>query len=288
MRIDAGQFSFSPPPGLDDISGYYFIAREGPGRIEVSGGFLSHGVSDLDGMVGDRRSEIPVPMESQAMATLDGVPARTLSFTAPGLVALRGRLAIALDPAPSEGLRYVQIAFLARADDDGEAACFAHVVASASFAGAVEPAQPPAPPEGWVRRYAGRLWLDVPESLPPPRTYVFRSPDEAMRFEVAVVDASDEPGIEEELAFDLSLGGTLKDRTRTDIARGRLTGTLHAYTITRAEDGVLHDDVVRRAHLLLRDVPVAHVSGRAPSIDAPALEAALDTLLGSIEETERR
>jgi hypothetical protein len=285
MRIDARDLGFTAPPGFTDATGYSFEA-EGPEKelCDVGGGPLQGEIRDLDGLFADRRATADIPgasvIEGEGTTTLAGLPARTLTFLILDDEArYREHWAMALDTPDS----YVQIAYSARADNPLATPRFLHAVASASFSPASLPT-----PAGYVRRWAGKLWLDVPAHLLPPRVYQFVSADETRRLEVGFFPAEREPSIESELARDLASGGAVTERSRAEITTPELTGARHAFTITRTEEGVLVQEVVVRAHLRLRDVPVAHVFGRAPSIDAAQLAAEVDALVQSLTEAERR
>ncbi len=78
----------------------------------------------------------------------------------------------------------------------------------------------------------------------------------------------------------------MKERSRDELTTPHARGTVHRFTLTRAEDGVVHEDVVRCAHLTVHDTPIAHVYGRAPSIDEPTLDAAFGALVESVQGTD--
>jgi hypothetical protein len=285
MRIDIGDLSFTAPPGFTDVTGYSFKAPADKELCEVSGGALPPGVSDLDGLLAERRGELEdglpsaIVIEGEGTTVLGGLPARTLTFSILDRNGrYRERWALALDTPGS----YIQISYSAREDNAFAAERFEHVVASASFTPVAL-----STPDGYVRRWAGKLWLDIPAHLEPPRTYQFLSPDETNRLKIAFFAPAAEPTIERELAQDTALGEEVRERSSSEIATKELTGTLHVFKLARAQEGILFEDIVRRAHLLRQDVPVAHVYGRAPSADAIPLEALVDALIESVAAVER-
>jgi len=286
MRIDVGDLSFASPPGFTDVTGYSFKAPAADRELcEVSGGALPPRVSDLDGLLAERRGDLEdglpgvIVIDGEGTTTLAGLPARTLTFSILDRdCRYRERWALALDTATS----YIQISYSARDDNELAAERFEHIVKSSSFIRSALP-----PPEGYVRRWTGKLWLDIPAHLEPPRTYQFLSPDETIRLQVKFIGPSAEPSIERELAQDTALGEEVRERSSYEIATKELTGTLHAFKLARAADGVLVEDVVRRAHLRKQDVPVAHVYGRAPSIDAGSLEGLVNALIDGVSAVER-
>jgi len=284
MRIHVGNLGFESPPGFRDVTGYSFKAPGGDELCEVGGGPLPVGVRDLDGLVADRRSDLEDGMRDSAIVegtsqtVLAGLPAKTLTI---GILAERARVrerwTLALDTRET----YLQISYSSRADDDAAGARARHVVASASFSLPATPA-----PEGYVRRWTGKLWVDIPSHLAPPRSYQFVSADEKTRLDVAFVTAANEPSIELEIEQDTTLGEEVREQSSTAVASPELTGTLYGYHLTRTEDEILIDELVQRAHLRRDGAPVAHVSGRAPSIDAPALEAEIRALIDSLSRIE--
>lgn len=285
MRIQIGTLEFESPVGFKDITGYSFKSRDREELCEVGGGPLPLGVSDLDGLVADRRSDLEDGLPGLAIvqatggAVLAGLPARTLTI---GILddeaPRREQWALALDTRET----YLQISYGSRADNDLAEARFLHVVASASF---TLPAMEA--PAGYTRRWTGKLWIDIPSHLEPPRTYQFLSTDETMRLEIAILADTAEPTIDAEIEQDSAHGEEVRDQTSADLGTADLTGTLHAYHLTRTEDDILVDDAVRRAHVQRDGAPIAHVFGRAPSVDEAALEAAVRELIESISEIER-
>ncbi len=284
MRIHVGNLGFTTPKGFRDTSAYSFQTPDRKEKCEVEGGRLPREVRDLDAMLKDRRGDLEdglrgvLVITGQGRAVLDGLPARTLTFgIREGGVGYQGSLALALDTPGS----YVQIAYACRADDAEAVARFGHIVASASFT-----VEGSATPEGFIRRWAGKLWLDVPAHLEPPLTYQFLSPDETMRLLVSFVRAGAEPSINSEIDEDTALGEVVKERGRADLTTPHapyVSGTAYRFVLTRGEDGISYEDVVRRAHLAVDGVPAVHVYGRAPTIDEPALDAAFDALVASVE-----
>jgi hypothetical protein len=284
MRIHVGNLGFESPPGFRDVTGYSFKAPGGEELCEIGGGPLPVGVSDLDGLVADRRSDLEDGMRDRAIVegttntVLAGLPAKTLTI---GILddraRVRERWTFALDTRET----YLQISYSSRADNALAESRALHVVASASFSLPATPAT-----EGYTRRWTGKLWIDIPSHLVPPRTYQFVSANETTRLEIAFVTAANEPSIELEIEQDTTLGEEVRAQSTTAVSTPELTGTLHSYHLTRTEDEILIDELVLRAHLHRDGAPVAHVSGRAPSIDAPALEAAIQALIEGLSAIE--
>ena len=196
MRIDLGDLAFTTPPGFTDITGYSFKAPGEKELCEVTGGALPMGVSDVDRLLAERRGELEdglpgaIVIEGEGTTTLAGRPARTLTFAILDRTGrFRERWALALDTATS----YLQISYSAREDNQFAAERFEHIIASASLAEVALSAPP-----GYVRRWVGKLWLDIPEHLLPPRTYKFLSQDEATRLQIAFVTEASEPTISED------------------------------------------------------------------------------------------
>ena len=278
MRIDHGDLGFSTPPALNDVTGYSFKAPRPERELcEVTSGALPAGVRDLDGLLADRRDHVDIPgaslIEGEGTTRLAGLPARTLTFVILDVQArYRERWALALDTPDT----CVQIAYSGPADNVLIEPRFLHVVASASL----DQASLPTPPD-YVRRWAGKLWIDVPAHLAPPRNYQFLSVDETRRLTVQFFPAAAEPTIESELVEDQALGETVREQSSAEIATPYLTGTRHLVKLVRTEAGLLIEEVVVRVHLRRGDVAVVHVSGRAPSIDEARLDAEVDALVQS-------
>ena len=281
MFITIDTFRFVPPTGFADVTGYSFRARGAKELIDVSAGVLPAGIDTLDALLAERRSELElglpgsIQIDGEGATVLAGLPARTLAFSfSDGGGRIREHWALALDTAES----YVQLSSSALAEDEAARARFAHVVDSASWT-----EEPSLTPAGWVRRWAGKLWLDVPAHLQLPRTYRFNSADEAIRLEVAHFPDGAPPAIESELAQDTAHGEVVTTRSSRELRVGPLRGALHEFTLSGVEDAVTIDDVVRRAHFDIghRDV---HIYGRARRADEGALDAAFNVLVASLEQ----
>src|SRR3954468_20824959 len=86
MRIDVGDLGFSTPSGFNDITGYAFKAPIEKELCEVSGGPLPEGVTDVDGLLAERRGELEdglpgaIVIEGEGATMIAGLPARTLTF----------------------------------------------------------------------------------------------------------------------------------------------------------------------------------------------------------------
>lgn len=281
MFITIDTFRFVPPTGFTDVTGYSFKAHGAKELLDVSAGVLPAGIYTLDALLAERRRELElglpgsIRIDGEGATVLAGLPARTLAFS----FSDRGRRirehwALALDTVES----YIQLSSSALAEDEAARTRFAHVVHSASWTEATSLI-----PVGWVRRWAGKLWLDVPVHLHLPRTYQFNSADEAIRIEVAHFRDGAPPSIESELAQDTAHGEVVTTRSSRELRLGPLRGTLHAFTLSGVEDNVAIDDVVRRAHYDIgnRDV---HIYGRARRTDEGALDAAFKGLVASLEQ----
>lgn len=282
MLIDVDTFRFATPPAFIDVTGYCFKAHGRKELLDVGASVLPEGVDTLDALFAERRGELllglpGVRIDREGATRLAGLPARTLDFSfSDGAGRASERWVLALDTPES----YIQLSCAAPSEDEAAWTRFEHVVESASLTGATAPAPP-----GWVRRWAGKLWLDVPVHLGLPRTYQFLSIDEAIRIEVAHFRDGAAPAIDDELAQDTAHGEVVAARSRRDIRVGPLRGTLYTFTLSGLEDDVTIDDVVHRAHLDIahRDV---HVYGRAPRADEGALDAAFQALLASLEQID--
>lgn len=175
MRINFEGFSFDSPAGFEDSSNYTFKDSSRRELLTVSFGARPAEATDLPALLALRRDnlDIVVPgkvtLEAEAGARVDGMAARTLSFTfeADGVL-YRERWAVAL-PTPEI---YLQISYVARAADSNAQQRFEHILRS------VVPARRTptiATPSAYVRRWAKRMTLDVPKTLSPPRTIQFAS-----------------------------------------------------------------------------------------------------------------
>lgn len=282
MFITVDTFRFVPPTGFTDVTGYTFKAHDAGELLDVSAGLLPAGTYTLDALLAARRDELElglpgsIRIDGEGATVLAGLPARTLAFS----FSDRGRpirehWVLALDTVDS----YIQLSSSALAQDEAARTRFAHVVSSASWTEAASPV-----PAGWVRRWAGKLWLDVPLHLHLPRTYQFNSADEAIRLEVAHFRDGVPPSIERELAQDTARGEVVTSRSSRELRVGPLRGTLHAFTLSGVEDDVTIDDVVRRAHFDVAHCAV-HIYGRARRTDEGALDAAFNGLTASLEQS---
>ena len=280
MLVNTDTFRFTSPAAFTDVTGYSFTAHGAKELIDVSADILPAGIDTLDALLAARRESLEsglpgaIQIDGEGTTLLAGLPARTLdfSFDADG-ARFCEQWVLVLDTPES----YVQVSSSARAEDEAAHLRFADVLRSASWT------EPPSPPgAGRVRRWAGKLWLDVPVHLEPPRTHAFVSADESIRIEVAHFPHGAPPAIDSELAMDTSHGEVVTARASQQVRAGPLRGLLHTFTLAGAEDGVIIDDVLRRAHFEVNHRGV-HIYGRARRSDEAALDAGFDALVASLE-----
>lgn len=281
MIVTVDTFRFASPPAFTDVTGYSFKAHGAKELIDVSADILPAGIDTLDALLAARRESLAaglpgaVQIDGEGTTQLAGLPARTLEFSfSDHGTRFSEQWVLVLDTAES----YVQVSGSAPAADEAARIRFAQVLQSASW---TEPQSPP--PAGWVRRWAGKLWLDVPVHLEPPRTYAFVSADESIRIEVAHFAHGAPPSIDDELAMDTSHGEVVTARASRQLRVGPLRGILHTFTLAGAEDGVIIDDALRRAHFDInhRDV---HIYGRTRRAAEVALDATFQALVASLEQ----
>lgn len=218
MRIELEQFSFEVPSGFEDATNYTFRAIQGRDRLTISFGALSVPNGGLKALMASRRENIavlpgPANIEGESDARVDGIPARMLAYIfEDGGKRYRDRWVVAI-PAPD---LYLQISYLTYADDLAADDRFKHIRAS------VVPARKPRPPapDGYVRRWAKRMSLDVPTSLAPIASYVFVAKDDPA--ERIVMVPSFRPGspVQYEKPTPMSLPGAKSIRQQVDLSNG--------------------------------------------------------------------
>lgn len=282
MRVNAGTWTFLAPPGLQDVTGYSFKARGARELLDVQAASMPDDAHDLDSLLAARRLELEsglpgaFTIAGEGTAQLAGLAARTLTFGfSDGGEASCERWALAQETRDS----YIQIAYAADADDEQAEARFEHVLASASRTDAASPT-----PAGFVRRWAGCMWLDVPAHLEPPRRYHYLASDEALRLEVAVYAEQAAPSIARELQQDTARGESIAGSTSRDLVAGAIRGTLYTYTRSRSDGRVTIEESVRRAQLAAWRGTVVHLLGRARRGDEAPLDAAVMAVIHSLEQ----
>lgn len=285
MRISLDLISFSVPPGFKDVTGYTFSAPDTIDLLDVTYGRLPSGVTTVEALAEHRRSEALDALPGVARvvgggpATLAGLPARTLIFEKrdDDGVADRERWTLAIHEPRS----YVQVADVSRQDDPDALQRFNRSLESASL---VDSAGAPLP--GFVRRWAGAFWIDVPSYLLPPPTYQFASLDEKMRIEVT--DHGDSPPLlEQDLATDTSLGEEVVAQSSEDVSAGAALAVVHSLRLRRDDyDGPV-EEALLRAEVRAGPRSEVHVMARGPAARERPLREALDHLLQSIEAVAR-
>lgn len=286
MRVYAGTWSFLAPPGLQDVTGYSFKARGARELLDVQAARMPDDAHDLDSLLAARRLELEgglpgaFTIAGEGTAQFAGLAARTLTFGfTDGGEASCERWALAQDTRDS----YVQIAYAAPADADEAQARFDHALASASLTDATS-----ATPGGWARRWAGCLWLDVPEHLDPPRRYHYLASDEALRVEVAVHAERLAPSITRELQQDTARGESITGSTSREFVAGAIRGQLYTYTRSRSDGRATIEESVRRAQIAAWRGSAVHLFGRARRGDEALLEATVLAILQSLEQVAVR
>ena len=172
MKLDVGRLSIEVPDAFEDVTSYVFVehlrdedAGASPDRLSVSFEPMPEHVPPAELIAIARRS-----MERSAggaasftggSAAAGRLPAATLRVDVPGSpVAMF--LAVFRWPGGLAG----KVQYESRRPD--AAAVFDRVVASIRPIGVRA-----APPPGFVRRRAGRLWLEIPVAHAPLSSYVF-------------------------------------------------------------------------------------------------------------------
>jgi hypothetical protein len=178
MRVSLDQISFNEPEGYEDATNYTFSDAAKRELLTVTIGARPPEATDLQALLTLRRENLEISaaskinIEGESNAQVDGMPGRMLSFTfADRGVEFRERWAVAFPGADT----YLQISYLAPTGDQKAQGRFEHILRSLGPA-MPEPVVNPDPP-GYVRRWAQQLTLDVPDTLAPPGTIQFVSPD---------------------------------------------------------------------------------------------------------------
>ncbi len=288
MRISLDKFSFDAPPGFEDVTSYTFKDQRKRGLLTVTFGARPVEAHDLHSLLAIRRANLEMALagdakiEAESDVRVDGLPGRMLSFQFEDAgEKYRDRWAVAL-PGPDT---YLQISYVALADDEEASHRFQHILAS------VVPArkQPPTTsPPGFVRRWAKRMSLDVPAVLAPPRTYQFVSKNGTTLTLRAYSSAPtmQAPTEMEERAEDAAGGTELGETERLQFRGPNAEGLVVTYPLTSHDPARPEREVVRRAYLSLSGGISVHIAARAP-LESAEMEPAFQRLIKSIQPSRR-
>jgi hypothetical protein len=288
MRIALQQFSFEVPQGFEDWTNYTFKERAQTQVLTVSRGKRPREASDLRALLASRRAELerlvpgPLTMEAEVEGVIAQWPARLLVFSfVDRQTRFREQWAVAFDTPQT----YVQISYATPAEDAAAAARFAHILRSVTPSGAPDRLEAPA---GFVRRWAGICFLDVPEQLAPPRSYLFSTVDEKTQLVLTVYDLQDparpEPSLEQEVVEDAQRG-TVSEQTLASFAIGASQGRFLTYIVEAETPEGQVRDTCRRALVQLGDRVRMHLYGRAQAADADWLEQIMTAWIRTFELT---
>lgn len=240
MRIEMERFSFEIPAGFEDTTSYTFKDRKDLEVLTVTFGTRPIEATNLRSLMSLRRRNLDVVMpgaakiEAETDTRVDGLAGRMLTFTFEDRkITFRERWAVAL-PTPE---MYLQVSYVAPASDGKAETRFSHICQSVVAAQKTPLA---ATPEGYVRRWARRMTLDVPASLAPPRVYQFVAKDDGgiqllVQYHNPRSADAPMPTLQEDLAQDAARGA-IGDHQSQGITGSYGSGSLTAYSVTPAGD----------------------------------------------------
>jgi hypothetical protein len=287
MRVQLERFSIEPPAGFNDWTDYSFQLESRGEVLSVTSDSNPKTVIDLPSLTAFRRQDFERGMagaatfESEGPAQLDDLPGHMLIYTFDDRgTRYRVRMVFALDTENS----YIQLSYLTRADDAEADKKFKHILGSVTRAGKPD-ANRPGP--GFIRRWAGKLVLDVPEYLEPPQTYYFLSLNEKTSLKLFVYDtrrsSQQIPVPEEEIRKETRSGEKVTARGSRSATLGKATGTIAVYYFADEKQPGVIKDACRLAHGMVTKETRVHLVGRAPAADEKTLERDFLQMLKSIQ-----
>lgn len=291
MRKGLQGVTFIEPPGFDDETVYKFADEHGREWVDVCCDFTPAQAESVYDLLQERRDDIELAAEG-ADITIEGeseiavgpLSGRMLSFTGTE-DGFRFRVWSAL--AILDEVSYVSVSCMAPAHSKKHAARLERILGSVSLIDQKSVESDAA--DGFVRRLAGRISLEVPSDLKPPGTFRFASPTRQTQLKISVYDGRDPsrrpPSLESEVESENASGAVVSDRGSTAVSIDGSTGTAVKYRVTK--DEILGEETfaVVMAQLVFRDGVLVTLKGRAPQAAAAALERSFNEMLHSISRS---
>ena len=187
MLISADEFNFNVPTGFQDVTNYTFRTPEDTEELLVTCAEPDDDERNIQTAMAALRSRMErlfgddLATESEGSVTLDGRVARQWIFVCKNesTEPRRGQAVIGEVP-PGLQLRILYTSLAAVTDAKAKLSIMLQSLTVS------EKPKAETVPTGYVRRQASNVWLDVPGTLLPPRTYVFLSEDESIRIELVL------------------------------------------------------------------------------------------------------
>jgi len=284
------EIHFSLPERVADTTVYSFVAEGKDFRLQEDLMFgrdrLPDGVRDLDGLVKNRLEEFravtPGPIQ-----VVEDVPARFGPAVARRLDVReqfdgKPMRTLYLFAALSDGT-YLQLTYKVPPSDKEAVLRIEYIAGSVRPSGQAAGAAR----QGFTRRSAGTMSLDVPSQLRPPSRYSFSFPDGPGSMELEVWRLGD-PNPPLPLTMLMSRDAALAERGETGTSQtvqlpGGPADVLHYTLATRDLDKVI-ETAVARARIQFTSGSIALVTARSPVSFRAQMEARFAAFLQTIRE----
>lgn len=294
MTIQRDNISFDVPEGFEDITSYDFRNQLESEELKVVCAPLPPEASDLPSLVAARRAEIDAKFDflfdsvsiQDHLAQLGDFPAHVLFYILKrGDDYIHERLALALIDSDS----YVQLSYTTRPElvQDAEVK-FNHIVQSVSLYKIGESLKTS---RGYTRYQAGRVVLDVPDSLLPPSTYHFISSDKQMSLSLTIHNQTTNSGqfrtLEQEIADSIQYGAVIKDRQTQEISTDHGEAVITSFIEEIEEPWAMTQRAVCLIQLRLDNGARFTLRGHSPAAQQEIIKDKTLTLMHSIKAHQR-
>jgi hypothetical protein len=288
-RFDLERASFEAPLGFEDLTNYTFRSPDGARRLVV------HDVTRLEGHASLLAAVAGYQYQVQAVLKAADVSASSgLDMRADGTATAVLTFVLEDGGGAAAGTRFkewsgfaqfvdgsgAQVTVAAPEGDPEAEAQFRQALASV-LPRALDAARQATTPAGYVRRQAGRVVLDVPESFRPPDRYQFISPDKKVRLYLHLAAPGDRDDAPAVMGAPVPPGAS-----RAQLATDR--GAAYDLYQTKQEGaaGAVERYDGRQSVTLPNGVRV-HLAAQSPPGAEGPMKQALDALAASVKPPPR-
>jgi hypothetical protein len=310
MEFHLNHAVFEVPPTLQDITLYSFGKPDKSQLVEVNGSEREVSLDKLSEEITDQATDgLGLKLENTRDTKIDDMPARILTFTGEERGAtFRQFFVLAIVPPSAESrLKHLEIKYLTKENAETANAKLETMVKSVrriSKAPTIESS------DGYTRRFAGAVSLDIPtDLLGGGFQFTLRddSPaitDESVTFEVSEVLKSndkspnqaninqkdekngDEAEMESDINTDLNSGGQILEKATKDLSNAQFKGKVLSYAVNNAPPWEKQpvNKLVRRAYLQISNDVEVRIVGHADSRKREILEQNFNQILNSVKK----
>lgn len=303
---------FDLPPALRDITVYSFGKPDKSQMVEINGSEREASLDRLAAEITDQATDgLGLKLTETRDTKIDEMPARILTFVGEerGTTFRQFFVLAIVPPLPESRVKHLEIKYLTEENAETANVKLERMIKSARRNSQSSPSESA---DGFTRRFAGAVSLDIPaELLGGGFQFTLRGDgaaitNESVTFEVSEVqDAKEQPTnqnqisgnqeseksdgeaeMEADINTDLNSGGQILERSTKDLATAEYQGKVLSYAVNNAPPWEKQpvNKLLRRAYLRISNDVEVRVVGRADSRQREILEQNFNQIVNSVRK----